>query len=90
MLQLAPDLLALLADPETHETLTLAGDAEVAALREAIRVGQARRRDGQPPAQTFEGALLSQGRRVAYLIEGGIPNLLIDERLELSSALDRA
>ncbi len=90
MLQLAPDLLALLADPETHEGLTLAGEGDLAALREAIRTGQARRRDGQPPAQTFEGALLSQGRRVVYLVEGGIPNLLIDERLELPSALASA
>ena len=87
MNQLAPDLLALLADPETHEGLTLASDGELAALREAIRVGQARRRDGEPPSQSFDGALLSQGRRVAYLIDAGIPNLLIDERLELSSAL---
>ena len=87
MNQLAPDLLALLADPETHEGLTLASDGELSALREAIRAGQARRRDGEPPSQSFDGALLSQGRRVAYLIDAGIPNLLIDERLELSSAL---
>ena len=87
MLQLAPDLLALLADPETHEGLTLASELELSALREAIRAGQARRRDGEAPSESFDGALLSQGRRVAYLIDGGIPNLLIDERLELSSAL---
>jgi uncharacterized protein YbaR (Trm112 family) len=87
MPQLAPDLLALLADPETHEGLTLANERELSALREAIRAGKARRRDGKPPAESFEGALLSQGRRVAYLIDAGIPNLLIDERLELASAL---
>jgi uncharacterized protein YbaR (Trm112 family) len=87
MSQLAPDLLALLADPETHEGLILASDGELSALRDAVRAGQARRRDGKPPAESFEGALLSQGRRVAYLIDSGIPNLLIDERLELASAL---
>lgn len=87
MSQLAPDLLALLADPETHEGLTLASEGELAALREALRSGQARRRDGKPAAESFEGALLSQGRRVVYLIDAGIPNLLIDERLELASAL---
>jgi uncharacterized protein YbaR (Trm112 family) len=87
MSQLAPDLLALLADPETHEALTLASASELSALRAAIRAGQARRRDGKAPAESFEGALLAQGRRVVYLIDGGIPNLLIDERLELASAL---
>jgi uncharacterized protein YbaR (Trm112 family) len=87
MTQLAPDLLELLADPETHEGLALASDAQLAALREALQAGKARRRDGRPVQSTFEGALLSQGGRVAYLIEGGIPNLLVDERLELASAL---
>jgi uncharacterized protein YbaR (Trm112 family) len=84
---LAPDLLALLADPETHEGLALASEGEVARLKEAIAQGVARRRDGKPPSTGFEGALLSQGRRVAYLIDAGIPNLLIEERLELKSAL---
>ena len=81
------DLLDLLADPETHQPLTLASDAELSALKLAVEQGKARRRDGKGPSQGFEGALLSQGKRVAYLIEGGIPNLLIDERLELIEAL---
>jgi uncharacterized protein YbaR (Trm112 family) len=87
---LASDLLALLADPETHEGLTQASDAELTLLRQAIERGQARRRDGKPAGLTFEGALLAQGRRVAYLVEAGIPNLLIDERLDLASALPPA
>jgi uncharacterized protein YbaR (Trm112 family) len=84
------DLLALLADPETHEGLTLASEVELALLRQAIEQGVARRRDGKPVGLGFEAALLGQGRRVAYLVEGGIPNLLIDERLELSTALAAA
>lgn len=84
---LTPDLLALLADPETHEGLSLASEAELGSLKEAILQGIARRRDGKPVSDGFQGALLSQGRRVVYLIDAGIPNLLIDERLELSSAL---
>jgi uncharacterized protein YbaR (Trm112 family) len=84
---LAPDQLALLADPETHEGLALADDAQLARLREALAQGGARRRDGKPVSSGFEGALLSQGGKVAYLIEAGIPNLLIEERLELASGL---
>lgn len=83
---LAPDLLALLADPETHEGLTLADDAQLARLRAAVSQGSARRRDGKPVSTSFEGALLSQGGKVAYLIDAGIPNLLLEERLELSGA----
>lgn len=87
MSTLSPELLALLADPETHEPLTLASEGELASLRTALREGTARRRSGSQPVAEFEGALLPPSRRVAYLIESGIPNLLVDERLELSQAL---
>jgi len=84
---LSTDLLALLADPETHEPLTLASDDELARLGAALRDGRATRRGGQPAPAAIEGALLAQGGRVAYVIEGGIPNLLVDDRLELSQPL---
>lgn len=87
MSTLSPELLALLADPETHEPLSLASESELAALRQALESGRAQRRSGQPPQAPFEGALLSPHKRVAYLIEDGIPNLLIDERIELADAL---
>ena len=83
----AQPLLDLLADPETREPLSAASEAEVAALKSAVATGQARRRDGKTPSTSFEGALLSQGRKVAYTVEGGIPNLLVDERLELTTPL---
>lgn len=83
MATLSPELLALLADPETHEPLTLASESELASLRSAIREGRALRASGQPVIAEFDAALLSHGGRVAYLVEDGIPNLLIDERLEL-------
>ena len=87
MLTFSPALLELLADPETHEPLSLASEAELTALREAVRAGRALRRGGLPVTPEFEGALLAPSRKVAYVIDGGIPNLLIDDRLELSSAL---
>lgn len=87
MAQLASALLELLADPETHEPLTLASERELESLRDALASGRAARRSGAPVTDALDGALLSQGRKVAYLIEAGIPNLLIEERVELSAAL---
>lgn len=81
------ELLDLLADPETHEALSLASSEELSALKQALREGRAKRRNGVQVSEELDGALLSQGRRVAYLIEGGIPNLLIDERVELDAPL---
>ena len=83
----AQPLIELLADPETREPLSAASEAEVAALKSAVAEGKAKRRDGKAPSTSFEGALLSQGRKVAYTIEAGIPNLLVEERLELASPL---
>lgn len=84
---LSPALLALLADPETHEPLALASEAELTRLREALRTGSLRRRSGQAVTDEPEAALLTPSRKVAYLIEAGIPNLLVDERVELAEAL---
>lgn len=79
-------LLSLLADPETHAPLTPASEAELAALRAAVAAGRARRRDGRAiPA--FDAAFLGADRRAAYLVEDGIPNFVIDERVELDQPL---
>lgn len=86
MLELSPDLLAILADPETHQPVSLASDTELASLREAIRAGRARRKDGGATPEAFDGAFLSQGGKVAYLVIDGIPNFLIEERLEITPA----
>ena len=80
------DLLPLLADPETHAPLTRASDAELAKLRTAIAEKRARRRDGNE-VPSFEAAFLTADRKVAYLVEDGIPNFVIDERLELEHSL---
>jgi len=85
MLELSPDLLAILADPETHEPVKLAPDPELDALHEAIRSGRARRKDGGAIPEKFDGAFLSQGGKVAYLVIDGIPNFLIEERLEITA-----
>jgi uncharacterized protein YbaR (Trm112 family) len=87
MTSLADALLAVLGDPETHEKLALANAAELEQLRAAVRTGTARRRDGKAVSADFEGALLTPRRNVAYLVQAGIPNLLLDERLELESAI---
>lgn len=79
-------LLPQLADPETKAPLIIATREELEALRAAITEGRARRRNGAP-IDDFEGAYLRADRKVAYLVESGIPNFVIEERVELGNLL---
>ena len=83
-----PELLEILADPETKGPVRLATEAELTRLRQAVESGRATRHDGKAPSTTFEAAFFAQDGAVAYVVEDGIPVFLIDERLELSPRLE--
>ena len=68
-------------DPETHEPLRLATEDELAALRDAIAKGEARRPDGEAIGP-FEGAYITEDGTKAYPIVDGVPVFLVDERIE--------
>jgi len=70
--------------PETHAPVRRATDEELVALREALGSGKAKRRDGGEVPE-FEGAWMREDGDVAYLVIEGIPNFLVDERLEIAS-----
>ncbi len=77
-------LIGILADPETHEPLVRATPLDLEELQAAIDTGRARRKNGALIARV-EGAFLSRDGRVAYLVEDGVPNFVIDERIELDA-----
>jgi uncharacterized protein YbaR (Trm112 family) len=83
-----PELLAILADPETKGPVRLATAGELARLKEAVGAGRARRHDGKAAEASFEAAFVSQQGAVAYVVEEGIPVFLVDERLDLDPSLD--
>ena len=77
------ELLALLVCPETHQDVTLATEAELARINEAIRAGQIRTAAGAPVDQAVDGALIRADRTIAYPIRDGIPVMLVAEGLAL-------
>ncbi len=83
-----PELLAILADPETKGPVRLATDAELSRLRELVSAGRTTRADGKEPSIEFEAAFLAQDGKVAYVVEDGIPVFLIKERLQLDPPLE--
>jgi hypothetical protein len=75
----------VLVDPQTHEPVTRATEAQLEAIREAIRAGTARRHGGGALPERLEGAYLSHGGRWVYPDAEGFPSLLIEDRLELDA-----
>ena len=80
---LAPELLALLVCPETHQDLVLATAAEVGLLNEAIEKKQLRNVEGKEVEQPVETALIRADRAIAYPVRHGIPVMLVSEGLAI-------
>lgn len=83
---IAPEFLAMLICPSTHEALREASAAELAAVAAAIAAGTARNRAGQAVAEPLDGGLVPSSGKVLYPIRSGIPILLSGEAILLSSA----
>ena len=81
---IAPELLAILVCPETHQDLALATAGELALLNEAIVVGKVRTVKGDPVGQPVDGALIRADRAIAYAIRDGIPVMVAPEGLSIS------
>lgn len=79
-----PDLLNILACPETGQELEIAGTDIVDKINRKISEGKAINKAGKKVTVRIDGGLLRKGdRSVLYPIREGIPILLIEERIAL-------
>lgn len=78
-----PELLSILACPETHQGLREASAAELERVNTAIAAGKLKNLGGKPVNQAFEAGLMREDSRRIYPIREGIPVLLIDEGVAL-------
>jgi len=83
MTTIDPELLAILVCPETHQSLALAAEAEVARVNERIASGAQRTVAGAEVLEPVDGGLVREDGRVLYPIRQGIPVLLVEEGLVL-------
>lgn len=81
-----PDLLAILACPESHQPLALADSALLARLNGAISKGSLKNVGGAAVTESLEHALVRKDQRIAYPVRDRIPVLLADEGLPVPSA----
>ena len=78
-----PQLLKILACPETHEPVSLADDALVESLNRKIEAGQLVNRAGEKVTETMSGGLVREDGRYLYAIRDGIPVMLVEQGIPL-------
>lgn len=82
---LDPDFLSSLVCPDNREPLKLADAALVDRVNGAIKDGQLKNRAGQPVSTPLDAGLLRADGAVLYPVWDDIPNLLVDEGIEVKA-----
>lgn len=80
---LDPELLEILACPETKEPVELASAELVSRLNQKIQAGELTNRGGRLIQDPVTNLLVRQDGKVAFLVRDGIPIMLIEESIEL-------
>lgn len=81
--QVDKDLLAILCCPETKLDVTLADDALITKLNDAIGRGQLKNKVQKPVTELLDGGLVRSDRKILYPIREDIPVMLIEEGIPL-------
>jgi uncharacterized protein YbaR (Trm112 family) len=81
------DLLAILCCPDTKQDVSLADDALIAKLNEAITRGQLKNKASKPVTEPLDGGLLRGDRKILYPIREDIPVMLIEEGIPLEGVI---
>jgi len=79
----SPELLEILVCPETKQPVAPADDAILSKLNAAIEAGSQRNRGGSKVTERITEALVREDGRILYLVDDGIPVMLIEESIEL-------
>lgn len=78
------ELLEILACPETQQPVTRAGASLLEKLNAEIESGRLRNRGGEAVGKAIEEGLLREDGQILYLVDDGIPIMLIDQSIELA------
>ena len=84
-MSVSPELLEILVCPETKQPVKAATQEQLAPVNERIKSGELRNRGGEPVTKIVEAALIREDGCVLYIVDDGIPVMLIEESIELGS-----
>ena len=79
------ELLEILVCPETKQKVALADDALVEKINRAVEAGSLTYRNGEKVTVAVDGGLLREDGKVVYAIRDGIPVMLSEEAIDVSS-----
>ena len=85
--QMDKDLLAILCCPETKLDVSLADEALINKLNDAISRGLLKNKAQKPVTELFDGGLIRSDRKILYPIREDIPVMLIEEGIPLDQVL---
>ena len=78
------ELLEILVCPETKQPISAAPDAVLATLNEKIGSNSLKNRGGDRVTSPITEGLIREDGKILYLVDDGIPVMLIEESIELS------
>ncbi len=77
------DLLDILVCPETKQPVAPASDEVLARINSQIEAGKLRNRGGDSVSKAISEGLLREDGTILYVVDDGIPVMLIEESIEL-------
>jgi len=81
----SPELLEILVCPETKQPVKLAPASVLERLNAEIRAGKLRNRGGDAVTKQISEALVREDGRALYVVDDGIPVMLVEESIELTT-----
>jgi uncharacterized protein YbaR (Trm112 family) len=70
--------------PETRQKLRLADSTLITQLNDQISRGLLKNCSGQPVREQLNSGLIREDNKILYPIRGAIPDMLIEETIELA------
>ena len=77
------ELLEILVCPETKQPVAPASDEVLQKINREIESGKLRNRGGDPVSTPVSEGLLREDGKILYVVDDGIPVMLMEESIEL-------